>query len=51
MTNRVDYQRMKPGESKRCMALVASRRDTQGRSGAKMAAKAAAQKAAERRTK
>lgn len=31
MSNRgTDYQRMRPGESKKCMAAVASRRDTEG---------------------
>lgn len=31
MTNRVDYQRMKPGESKRCLAEVARRAALQGK--------------------
>lgn len=42
MTNRLDYTRMKKGESKKVLAAVASRRDTNGRTGAKIAAKAAA---------
>lgn len=37
MTNRVDYQRMKPGESKRCLAAVQRRAATQGRTGKKAA--------------
>lgn len=51
MSNRVDYSRMKKGESKKCLAAVARRRDTQGRTGAKIAARAAASKAEERRGK
>lgn len=32
MTNRnSDYQRMRPGESKKCLAAVASRKDSEGR--------------------
>lgn len=50
VTNRVDYQRMRPGESKRCLAIVASRVATQGRTGAKLAAKAAAAKAELKKT-
>lgn len=37
MTNRMEYQRMKPGESKRCLAAVASRAATHDRSGKKTA--------------
>lgn len=43
MSNRgSEYSRMKKGETKKLLAIVQSRRDTNGRSGAKLAAKAAA---------
>lgn len=51
MTNRLDYSRMKKGESKACLAAVARRRDTDGRTGAKMAARAGALAAAARAEK
>lgn len=36
MSNRgIEYQRMRPGESKKCMAAVASRRDTENSKKAK----------------
>lgn len=40
MTNRVDYQRMRPGESKKCLALVASRAAMGGRTKSVKAPKA-----------